>query len=83
MSNSRRKHSPEYKQEAIALALQSDENRSEVARNLGISSGNLHRWVNEYQTPNSKAFTGNGNPRDENSINLSVNLRKLRRNGIF
>lgn len=65
MSKLRKKYSAEYKCEAVALALQSDTSNTDVARSLGISSGN--RWIKECETPEMKAFPGNGIPKKRNS----------------
>jgi len=81
MSNSRRKYSAEYKREAIALALQPDSSIAEVARSLGINSGNLHRWIKESQSPDSPAFTGHGDPRDKELAKLKRELAQVRKVG--
>jgi len=83
MSNARRKYSEEYKREAVSLALQPDASIAEVARSLGINSGNLHRWIKEYQTPDTKAFTGNGNPRDEELAKLKRELAQVKKERDF
>ncbi len=83
MSNARRKYSEEYKREAVSLALQPDASIAEVARSLGINSGNLHRWIKEYQAPEVKAFTGNGNPRDEELAKLKRELAQVKKERDF
>lgn len=83
MSNARRKYSEEYKREAVSLALQPDASIAEVARSLGINSGNLHRWIKEYQAPDTKAFTGNGNPRDEELAKLKRELAQVKKERDF
>lgn len=83
MSNARRKYSEEYKREAVSLALQPDASIAEVARSLGINSGNLHRWIKECQTPETKAFTGNGNPRDEELAKLKRELAQVKKERDF
>lgn len=83
MSHSRRKYSAEGKREAVALALQPDSSIAEVARNLGINSGNLHRWIKEYQSPNTSAFTGHGNPRDEELAKLKRELAQVKKERDF
>lgn len=45
-----------FKDEAVSLALQLDTSIAEVARSLGINSGNLHRRIKEYQIPEVKAL---------------------------
>ena len=42
---SRRHYEDEFKEQAVRLALESDNSIPEIARDLGISSGNLRRWI--------------------------------------
>jgi transposase-like protein len=56
----RKKYTPEYKQEAVLLAHQSDIPVSQVARNLGINDNVLRRWIKEAADPGKKPFTGHG-----------------------
>jgi len=83
MSHFRRKYSEEYKREAVALALQPDASIAEVARGLGINSGNLHRWIKEFEAPDKKAFTGHGNPRDEEVAKLKRELAQVKKERDF
>ena len=69
----RRKYTKEFKLEAIELA-KTRGNAAEVARNLGINSNLLYRWMSEYKADQDHAFPGLGNlkgPDDE--------LRQLRK----
>ena len=47
----RRRFTPEYKQEALQLAQQSDVPISQVAKNLGINDNVLRRWIKEFTDP--------------------------------
>ena len=44
---SRRHYEDEFKEQAVRLALESDDSIPEIARDLGISPGNLRRWIRE------------------------------------
>ena len=44
----RRKHSNEFKMEAVALAERGDIAISQVARDLGICASLLHRWLKQF-----------------------------------
>jgi transposase-like protein len=44
----RRKHSNEFKLEAVKLAERGEVAVSQVARDLGICESLLHRWINEF-----------------------------------
>lgn len=80
---SRRRFSPEYKQEAVLLVKQSDAPVSEIARNLGINDNMLRRWVKEQSDPNSKSFPGHGNPRDEELARLKKELSQVKKERDF
>ena len=75
MSASRRQFTPEYKREAVRLA---DDlgNSSQAARDLGISANLIHRWRRQVREDGSRAFPGNGNPRDEEIARLKRELRR-------
>ncbi len=60
MAKLRRKHSLEFKREAVRLTLATDVTVKEVATNLGINPGVLQRWKAEMQTHGASAFPGNG-----------------------
>lgn len=44
-----RKFSPEYRDEAVKLVLESSRPIAEVARELGINEGTLGNWVAKYR----------------------------------
>ncbi|OZC01277.1 hypothetical protein BSZ36_17675 [Rubricoccus marinus] len=75
MSASRRQFTPEYKREAVCLA---DDlgNSSQAARDLGISANLIHRRRRQLREDGSRAFPGNGNPRDEEIARLKRELRR-------
>ena len=80
---SRRKYSPEYKQEAVALVQQSDVPISEIARNLGINDNMLRRWIKEQADPIKKSFPGHGSPRDEEVTRLKRELLQVKKERDF
>lgn len=74
---SKKKHyTKEFKEEAVRLAENSD-NKSQVARDLGIHMSVLGRWRRELQVGGKKAFPGNGKPRDEEMFELKKENRRL------
>ena len=79
----RRIYSREYKLEAVQLVRQSDESLSQVARNLGINSNVLSRWVKEFSEPAKKAFPGQGSPRDEEVARLKRELQQVKQERDF
>jgi transposase len=56
----RKKYSKEYKLDAVSLVKDQNYNQSEAARNLGINSNMLGRWIKELDTDDGLAFRGNG-----------------------
>jgi transposase len=69
----RRKFTKEFKESAIELFHSSDKTAKEIAEELGIDRSSVSRWVRESKEAkdkNIKAFTGKGNPRDEELFQL-------------
>jgi transposase len=68
----RRKFSPEYKDEAVKLVLETSRPIAEVARELGINEGTLGNWVNTYR---------GRHPEQEQPLSISerARLRELER----
>jgi transposase len=69
----RRKFSPEYKDEAVKLVLETSRPIAEVARELGINEGTLGNWVNTYRSSHD--------PEQEQPLSISerARLRELER----
>ncbi len=63
MAKSRRKYSAEFKREAVRLSREPGRTVGEVATNLGVDSGVLHRWRSEMKADGPSAFPGNGRPK--------------------
>ncbi len=49
MSSRRKKFSPEYRQEAVKLVIDTSRPIAQVARELGLNEGTLGNWVNVYR----------------------------------
>lgn len=56
----RKKYSKEFKLDAIALVKEQGYNQAEAARNLGLNSNMLSRWIKESESDDGQAFRGNG-----------------------
>lgn len=60
MGSSRRKHSREFKLEAVKQVVQQGRSVSEVADGLGINRSLLTRWKSEFEKEGAVAFPGHG-----------------------
>lgn len=49
MAENRRKYSPEFKEEAARMVVESDRPIAEVAREIGVNEGTLGNWVGSYR----------------------------------
>jgi len=49
LSQQRRKFSPEFRDEAVKMVIESSRPIAQVARELGINEGTLVNWVNRYR----------------------------------
>ena len=79
MAKSRRKHSSEFKREAVRLTHEPGRTVGQVAANLGINPGLLQRWKSEMKTHGPDVFPGNGRPRasDEELLRLKAELARV------
>jgi transposase len=77
---SKRKHSKEFKIEAVRLATQPGTSVKQTAKNLGIHRSMLHTWKLELAADDDQAFPGNGRlkPDDEEIRKLQLENKRLR-----
>ena len=66
-------YSSQFKQDAVKLAVESDQPVAQTARDLGINANSLYTWITKYHQPESSTSKGSGekHPYDE--------LKRLRR----
>jgi transposase len=78
MARSRRKHSAEFKREAVRLSREPGRTVVEVATNLGVDRSLLQRWRSEMEAHGAEAFPGNGRPKasDEEVLQLRKELAR-------
>lgn len=79
----RRKYSPEFKQGAIEQARHSGVSCAQIARELGIGSSLLTRWMREAEAEGHRAFGGSGSPRDEELARLKRELARVKKERDF
>ena len=72
MSERRRKFSPEFKDEAVRMAIETSRPVAEVAREIQVNEGTLGSWVAKYRTTHAS---------DEPPLTVSerARLRELER----
>jgi transposase-like protein len=72
MSGKRRSFSPEFKDEAVKMVIESSRSVAEVAREIGVKEGTLGNWVNKYRAEHAE---------DEPPLTVSerARLRQLER----
>jgi transposase len=77
---SRRKHSKEFKLEAVRLATQPGATVKGTAESLGINASMLATWRRELTVNGDQAFPGNGRlkPDDEEIRVLRLENKRLR-----
>lgn len=80
MEKQRRTYPEEMKRNALELIESSGKSATAVAKDLGIDPGLLNRWRREARREGNgkKAFTGHGNPRDEEMVKLLREVEDLR-----
>ncbi len=69
MGTQRRKFTPEFKQETVALVVRSGQSANQVAKDLGISQTSLSRWLRQAKTTPAKV----------NGFQAAEELKALRR----
>ena len=60
MKQNRKKYTPEFKREAVALVAKQDHSYAEAARILNINATMLRRWEQEQRANGDQAFPGKG-----------------------
>ncbi len=49
MARKRRRFTPEFKREAVRLALEGDVHVAQAARDLDVCETSLHRWIKQHE----------------------------------
>ncbi len=74
MGKSRRKHSREFKLEAVKQVVEHGRSISDVADSLGVNRSLLTRWKSQLEADGAVAFPGHGKLSD-----AEEEIRRLRR----
>jgi len=80
MKKTRRKYTREFKFEALRLLETSSKSAAQIERDLGIGTGNLHRWKRKLAADGKDAFPGQGRlvPEQERIRQLEREIKVLR-----
>lgn len=65
----------QFKMAAVKMAQVEDKSVLDTAKELGISSSSLRRWINEYDEYGESAFPGHGNA----LFNSTYEIKKLQK----
>jgi transposase len=74
MVRRRKTYTREFKLEAVRLAHESDKSVLQIAKELGIHSTMLGRWIKEFDQDPEQSFPGKGHLKDSDE-----EVRRLRR----
>jgi transposase len=80
MSKERRKHTPEFKREAVSLVIDQQLSVAEVSRRLGVSQTLLYKWKAQFVEQGDQAFPGKGQqtPQEAELARLRREVEQLR-----
>ena len=53
-------YSPQFKQDAVKLAAESEQSIAQTARDLGVNANTLYTWITKYHPPGSSTSQGPG-----------------------
>jgi transposase len=79
MSKSQPTYTREFKQQAVHLFETSGKNKTQIARDLGISDSALSKWCQEFGKHGEEAFHG----KEHKSTNEYKNRRLMRKNEVL
>jgi len=66
----RKKYSKEFKIQVVKQVIEEGKKISHIAKELELSRDMVYRWIKEYETHRSEAFSGHGNPRNDNDFEV-------------
>ncbi len=74
MGRDRRKYTPEFRAEAVALVVSSNQPIAQVARDLGLNDGTLGNWVAKWRSEHAGEV-----PEEPLTLSERAELAQLRR----
>ena len=83
MPRARRKFSPQFKAEAVAMVLETGKPIAEVARDLGVHDGTLGNWVKAWRDANPESEPELSPVERAHMTELEDEIRRLRMENEF
>lgn len=74
---SRKQYSRDFKIGAVRQVIDEEKSVSNVAKELGIISTMLSRWIYEYKNNGEAAFSGNGNRIENTQFQIDIMRKKI------
>lgn len=73
------KYDLEFKRQAVSLVLDEGLSQAEVARRLGLSSGQISQWVRKFKKDGEHAFPGKGHltPEQQELKDVKKELKRV------
>ena len=78
-----KRHSPEFKREALRRASEDGVTDKLICEELGISTRQLRRWRDQFRLHGDSAFIGQGRSRDEELTRLKRELAQVKKERDF
>jgi transposase len=79
----RRKHSEEFKREAVGITKAAGVTVRQVAAELGVNANMLTRWGRELEASGTRAFPGRGKAQEEEMALLKRELARAKKERDF
>jgi transposase len=73
--STRKRYSPEFKQETIRLVTELGQEARKVAQDIGVHENTIYKWIQLYQDNPEEPFVGSGHQRSEDAELRKANKR--------
>lgn len=83
MAKPRRKYTAQFKRQAIEASQQPNTTIAQVARQLGIDPSLIYKWRAQLHDKQDLAFPGQGNPHDDELVQLRKEVAQLKKERDF
>jgi len=73
--NTRKRYSPEFKQETIRLITELGQEVQQVAKDIGVHENTIYKWIKLYENNPEEPFVGSGHQHSEDAELRKANKR--------